>query len=119
MNWVVPPSNSLTTCAPQIATGFTYVINARTGGAFTQVFLPPSEAANPAINSNPRYTDSAAIALQTNATGSSFVTGNAGGTRFLVYETNQLSGNSILGGTLGLNLPPNTSGRRLSWIERR
>ena len=119
VNSVVPASNSLTSCAPQIDTGFTYVVNAMTGGAFTQVFLPPSEAANTALNTNPRYTDSVAIGLQTNATGSSFVTTNAGGTRFLVYETNQLSGNNILGGTLGLNLPANSTGRRLSWIERR
>jgi hypothetical protein len=63
--------------------------------------------------------------MQTNATGSSFITANAAGTRFLVYETNQTesgtgaAANNIAGGTLGLNLPPNTSGRRLSWIERR
>ena len=85
------------------------------------MFLPPSEATNSAINTNPRYTDSVAVGIQTNATGTSFVTSNAAGTRFLVYETNQLgsaSGN-IAGGTLGLNLPANTTGRRLSWIERR
>jgi hypothetical protein len=28
-------------------------------------------------------------------------------------------GNNIQGGTLGLNLPPNTTGHRLSWIELR
>jgi hypothetical protein len=63
--------------------------------------------------------------MQTNATGSSFITANAAGTKFLVYETNQVetgagaNGNDILGGALGLNLPPNTAGRRLTWIERR
>ena len=63
--------------------------------------------------------------MQTNATGSSFVTGNSMGTNYLVYETNQVetgngaNGNNIQGGTLGLNLPPNTTGHRLSWIELR
>jgi len=121
VNSVVPASSSPTSCSLPTDTGFTYVVSAMTGGAFNQVFLPPSEATNSAINTNPRYTDSVAVGIQTNATGTSFVTSNAAGTRFLVYETNQLgsaSGN-IVGGTLGLNLPANTTGRRLSWIERR
>jgi hypothetical protein len=94
-----------------------------TGGAFRQVFLPPGNAANSALNT-PRYTDTAAIAMQTNATGSSFIILNNAGTRYLVYETDQAQGgganaNNIASGSLGLNLPPNTTGRRLSWIERR
>jgi hypothetical protein len=40
-----------------------------------------------------------------------------------VFETNQVESgagsNNILGGTLGLNLPANTTGRRLTWIELR
>jgi hypothetical protein len=90
-------------------------VSALTGGAFNQVFLPPSEAANPAVNGNLAYTDPIAVGLLTNATGTSFVTGNSAGTAFLVYETNANNGS----GTMGLNLPPNTTGRRLSWIERR
>ena len=60
-----------------------------------------------------------------NATGSSFITGNSSGTMFLIYETNQVQGGNganngnIQSGTLGLNLPPNTTGRRINWIERR
>jgi type IV pilus assembly protein PilY1 len=122
VNSIVPATNNPTSCANQSDTGFTYVLSALTGAAFNQVFLPPSEAANSAVNTNPRYTDTNAIAMQTNATGSSFITGNAAGTRFLVYETNQVesgNANNILGGTLGLNLPPNTTGRRLTWIELR
>ena len=98
---------------------------AMTGGAFNTVFLPPSEAANPAVAAQAAYQDVHAIAMQTNATGSSFITGNSAGTQYLVFETNQVeggtgaNGNNILGGTLGLNLPPNTTGKRLSWIELR
>ena len=91
------------------------MVSALTGGAFQQVFLPASEASNPAVNNNPAYTDMVAVGIMTNATGTSFVTGNSAGTAFLVYETNAANGS----GTLGLNLPPNTTGRRLSWIERR
>ncbi|HWX68987.1 MAG TPA: PilC/PilY family type IV pilus protein [Steroidobacteraceae bacterium] len=120
VNSIVPAPINPTSCTNTADTGFTYVVSALTGGAFTQVFLPPSEAANPAVNNNPAYTDMIAIGLMTNATGSSFVTGNSAGTEFLVYETNTTNGGASIGnGTLGLNLPPNTTGRRLSWIERR
>ncbi len=125
VNSLMPAVYSRTACTSLADTGFTYVVSAMTGAAFTQVFLPPSEAANPAVNSDPRYTDMVAIGIQTNATGSSFITLNNAGTRFLVYETDLTqgqgagAGTTIAGGSLGLNLPANTTGRRLSWIERR
>jgi type IV pilus assembly protein PilY1 len=120
VNSIVPAPNTPVSCTQASDTGFTYVVSALTGSAFNQVFLPLSEAANPAVNNNPAYTDSIAVGLMTNATGSSFVTGNSAGTAFLVYETNTTNGGNTIGnGTLGLNLPPNTTGRRLSWIERR
>jgi type IV pilus assembly protein PilY1 len=125
VNSVVPANNSPTSCSNTSDTGFTYVMNAMTGGAFNQVFLPPTQLNNPLVNSTAAYTDTKAIAMQTNATGSSFVTSNASGISFLVYETNQVesgngaNGNVLQGGTLGLNLPPNTVGHRLSWVELR
>jgi type IV pilus assembly protein PilY1 len=125
VNSIVPAANSPTSCANPSDTGFTYVLSAMTGAAFNQVFLPPSVAAISSYATNPKYNDVYAIAMQTNATGSSFITGNAAGTKFLVYETNQVetgagaNGNDLLGGSLGLNLPPNTTGRRLTWIELR
>jgi type IV pilus assembly protein PilY1 len=125
VNSIVPAINSARLCSNNSDTGFTYVLSAMTGGAFNTVFLPPSEAANPAVAAQAAYQDVHAIAMQTNATGSSFITGNSTGTQYLVFETNQVesgtgaNGNNILGGTLGLNLPPNTTGRRLSWIELR
>jgi type IV pilus assembly protein PilY1 len=121
VNSVVPAVLSSTSCASPNDSGFTYVLNAMTGGAFTQVFLPPSEAAA-GLSTNPAYADMQAIGIQTNATGSSFITTNGAGTSYLVFETNRVNTNgsgSIQGGTLGLNLPPNTVGRRISWIERR
>ena len=45
VNSIVPALNSPTTCTNVSDTGFTYVVSAMTGGAFNQVFLPPSEAA--------------------------------------------------------------------------
>jgi type IV pilus assembly protein PilY1 len=122
VNSVVPAQNSPTGCTNNNDTGYTYVLNAMTGGAFVQVFLPPAEALNPLVNSTAAYTDTKAIAMQTNATGSSFVTTNASGISYLIYETNTsetVNGNILQGGSLGLNLPPNTTGRRLSWIELR
>jgi len=49
--------------------------------------------------------------MQTNATGSSFITGTPPARASSLFETNQVqsgagaNGNNILGGTLGLNLP--------------
>jgi type IV pilus assembly protein PilY1 len=128
VNSIVPANNAPTSCAINSDTGFTYVVSAMTGGAFNQVFLPPGEQAlinNSTVANAAAYQDAHAIAMQTNATGSSFVTSNSAGTQYLVYETNQVqggngtAGNNIAGGTLGLNLPPNTTGHRLSWIELR
>ena len=62
VNSIVPAPNNPLSCATLNDTGFTYVLSAMTGGAFNQVFLPPSEAANPLVNSDARYTDNAAIA---------------------------------------------------------
>jgi type IV pilus assembly protein PilY1 len=121
VNSVVPAVNSPTSCASPTDSGFTYVLNALTGGSFDNaVFLPPSEAAA-GLGTNPAYADTQAIGIQTNATGSSFITSNGAGTAFLVYETNRVASgsNNIQGGALGLNLPPDTIGRRISWIERR
>jgi type IV pilus assembly protein PilY1 len=119
VNSIVPAPNVPTSCAALVDNGITYVLNAMTGGAFNQVFLPPSEAANPTVSGNAAYTDPNAIGMLTNATGSSFITSNNAGTRFLVFETNQANNSTVTGGTLGLNLPPNTSGRRISWVQRR
>ncbi len=125
VNSIVPATNDPTSCIVPTDTGYTYVLSAMTGGAFNQVFLPPAEAANPVVNTNPAYLDANAIGMQTNATGSSFITGNSSGTMYLIYETNQAASgaganaSAIGSGTLGLNLPPNTTGRRISWIERR
>jgi type IV pilus assembly protein PilY1 len=125
VNSIVPAQTAPTSCDAGTDLGYTYVVSALTGAAFNQVFLPPSEANNSAVNGNKSYTDSKAIAMLTNATGSSFVTSNTSGYEYLVYETNQTEGGpggnaaNIQGGSLGLNLPPNTVGHRLSWIELR
>jgi type IV pilus assembly protein PilY1 len=124
VNSIVPAVNSLIACTNLSDTGYTYVLNALTGGAFNSVFYPPSEASNPAVANNPAYTDQYAIGMQTNATGSSLIVLNNAGGRSLVFETNQVqgagaAGNSIANGSLLTNLPPNTTGRRLSWVERR
>jgi type IV pilus assembly protein PilY1 len=126
VNTIMPAKNAAISCSDASDTGFTYVVNALTGGAFTQVFLPPGESGylsnNPGVNSAP-YLDTHAIAIQTNATGTSFITLNTTGTQYLVYQTNQsLPANgatSAPGGTQGLNIPANTTGKRLSWIEVR
>ena len=122
VNSIVPAPNTPSSCTILSDTGFTYVVSAMTGGAFNEVFLPASEASNPNVNNNQAYTDKTAIGMLTDAVGSSFITQNASGTQFLVYETNQVQGNgnnNLQSGSLGLNLPPNTTGRRVSWVEKR
>jgi len=126
VNSIVPAINDPASCTTLDDTGYTYALNALTGGAFNEVFMPPDEAANPNYNANPMYMDAAAIGIQTNATGSSYIIDNSMGTKYLVYETNQDEGGAGAGaaaqigsGTLGLNLQNNNVGRRISWVERR
>ncbi len=121
VNSILPAANTPTSCTVLNDTGFTYVVSALTGQAFNQVFLPPSEATNPNVNNNQAYTDPNAIALKTNATGSSYVATSSSGTPTLIYETNQtqVGNGNVVGGTAGLNLPANTTGRRLNWVELR
>jgi type IV pilus assembly protein PilY1 len=80
VNTIVPANNSPISCSNTSDTGFTYVLSAMTGGAFNTVFLPASEAANPNVANQAAYADAHAIAMQTNATGSSFITSNGAGT---------------------------------------
>jgi type IV pilus assembly protein PilY1 len=115
VNSIVPAPNDPTSCATNTDSGFTYVMSALTGGAFYQVFLPTSAANNPAYNTNAAYTDTTAIGIQTNATGSSFDVRNSSGTNFLVHQC--ISGTNCQ--PLPTNIPTNSSGRRISWIERR
>jgi len=125
VNTIVPAQNNPLSCTVNFDAGFTYVVNAMSGGAYYQVFLPPDEAANSAVNTNPRYTDTTAIATQTNAVGTSYIIDNSAGTKYLIYETNQAQGGTGSGsadigsGALGTNVPNNNTGRRLSWVERR
>jgi type IV pilus assembly protein PilY1 len=118
VNTIVPAPNSPISCSSQNDQGFTYVLSAMTGGAFNQVFLPPSEAQNPGVNTNQAYLDQHAIAIQTNATGASFIVYNGAGTPYLVFQTNQNAGPNHTG-PLAMNMPTNTIGRRLSWAELR
>ena len=127
VNSIVPAANNPIACTVNADTGFTYVVSAMTGGAFNQVFFPPGQTGNSTISNNPAFTDAHAIAMQTNATGSSFVVYNNSGVPYLVFQTTTPGSGSGGGGGgngngtnyPGLNLPPNTSGKRLSWIERR
>jgi hypothetical protein len=123
VNTIQPAANVPSSCTQLGDEGFTYVISALTGGAFNAVFLPPG-AAGASVANNPAYNDPIAAAIETNATGSSFVILNASGTPYLVFQTNQSgSGGSSTGDTtgapIGVNVPPNTTGKRISWIERR
>jgi type IV pilus assembly protein PilY1 len=121
VNSVVPANNSPISCQILGDTGFTYILSAMTGGAFNQVFLPPTEAVNPNVNTNQAYLDKTAIGMETNATGSSFITGSNSGTQWLIFQTNQ-TGTKVgdtTGSPIGANLPPNTTGRRLNWVELR
>jgi type IV pilus assembly protein PilY1 len=119
VNTLIPAPVDPTSCTSSVDTGFTYVLNALTGGAFFQVFLPPGAASNPAYNTNPKYTDTAAIGTQTNAAGSSFDVRNAAGTNFLVFETTTPGCTGTNCQPLPTNIPTNSTGRRISWIERR
>jgi type IV pilus assembly protein PilY1 len=120
VNTIQPAVQSQGSCTTVADSGFTYVLSAMTGGAFNTVFIPPGAAGQALIN-NPAYNDPIAIGMQTNATGSSFVVLNSTGTPYLVFQTNQAANTNgdTNGAPIGPNLPPNTTGKRISWIQRR
>ncbi len=119
VNTTIPANNSPTNCQLNHDTGYTIAISAETGGAVPGFFpgVPPAE-----INS--------AAASQTNGTGTPFVV-QAGGNYFVLTQTLG-DGNSNAGAavkcTPGSPLcthktkPPGggtSSGKRLTWVERR
>jgi type IV pilus assembly protein PilY1 len=99
INSILPAANVPTSCQPSTDQGWTYGVNALTGGAFTNAF--------------PQYYDSNAAGVQTNATGASFPVSSTGGT-YLVYQT-------VLNnhGVTPIVLPPNSKAKRLTWVQRR
>jgi type IV pilus assembly protein PilY1 len=105
INTTVPVNNVPTSCAVLQDTGFTYVVSAATGGAFTSVF--------------PAYSGSNLAGIATSATGTPYVVTTVENTINIVYQT--------VSGTPGaklLGLPPNPSPsggarKRVSWVELR
>ena len=124
VNSIVPAPNNPTSCATVYDAGFTYVLNALTGGAYPYAFYPPSVqselSANPNQTLKAQLDDQYAMGIQTNATGTSVVVTNNNGGTSLVFQNNQscaASGNCT--NVTNLNIPTNVSGRRVSWIQRR
>lgn len=103
VNTTIPPTNSLASCAATSAGGWTMAINPATGGAFTTTFFN-STSTNTSLVEN-------GVAL--NGTGTAWLV-NSGANTFLVTQT--VAGT----GTVTQVTPPaGTSGKRLSWTERR
>jgi type IV pilus assembly protein PilY1 len=107
VNTTIPPTTNLAQCSSTLASGWTMAINPATGGAFTN-----SVFANSAHNFLNIGTDSVSgIALA--GTGSpSIVT--AGVNTYVVTQTTNGSGT-----IQQTNLPGSSSGKRLTWIQRR
>jgi type IV pilus assembly protein PilY1 len=103
VNTTIPPTNSLASCTATTAGGWTMAINPATGGAFTTAFF----------NSTTTNTSLVTNGLALSGTGTpSLVT--SGSKTFLVTQT--VAGT---GAVTQVNPPAGTSGKRLSWIERR
>jgi type IV pilus assembly protein PilY1 len=124
MNSILPAPNNPTSCTTVSDEGFTYVLNAMTGGAYAYAFYPSSVqgqlGANPNQTLQAQLNDQFAAGIQTNATGTSVVVTGSNGNTTLVYQNNQSCGASgTCQNVSTLNVPSNVSGRRVSWIERR
>ena len=107
VNSAIPANNSPTSCAIALDTGYTYAVSVANGGVFTNAF-PTYEYNNLPV------VDPIEAGIQTDATGSPYIVTTVEGTTNLVYQT--VSGNP---GAQQANIPPNTSAKRLTWIERR
>ena len=81
VNSVIPANNSVLACTANVNSGFTYAINLSTGGVSTSTTTGTSGSS---VNQNffVNNTDSGAVGVQTNATGSGFIvtTATGGGT---------------------------------------
>jgi type IV pilus assembly protein PilY1 len=124
VNSILPAPNNPTSCTTVSDEGFTYVLNAMTGGAYPYAFYPSSISgqlgANPNQTLQAQLNDQYAAGIQTNATGTSVVVTGSNGNTTLVYQNNQSCGTSgTCQNVSTLNVPSNVSGRRVSWIERR
>ena len=104
---LVPATNTPTSCASNLDTGFTYAISVANGGVFTNAF--PTYRVNGTL-----APDAIAAGVQTNATGSVHVVNTVEGTTNVIYQT--IDGKH---GSQQVNLPPNTKSKRLTWVERR
>jgi type IV pilus assembly protein PilY1 len=103
VNTTIPPTNSLASCIATAAGGWTMAINPATGGAFTKAFF----------NSTTTGTSQVTDGLALSGTGTpSLVT--SGSKTFLVTQT--VAGT---GAVTQVTPPAGTSGKRLSWVERR
>jgi type IV pilus assembly protein PilY1 len=100
----VPANNTPTSCTANTDKGFTYAVSATTGGAFTSAFPKRNDTLN----------DTAAVGVETDATGSPYVVTTAEGTINLVYQTVTGTPGSDL-----VNLPSNVKATRLTWVELR
>jgi type IV pilus assembly protein PilY1 len=96
----VPASNIPTSCSISTDTGFTYAISMLSGGAFTNTF--------------PRFYDTIAAGVQTDATGSPFPVTTSAGKLFFVYQTFLNDPDSMQ-----VNLPSNVEISRLTWTQLR
>jgi type IV pilus assembly protein PilY1 len=103
VNTTIPSTNSLANCNPTSAGGWTMAIDPATGGAFTKSFF----------NSTTTNTTQVVNGIALNGTGTpSLVT--SGNSTYLVTQT--VAGN---GAIVPVTPPAGTSGKRLTWTEKR
>ena len=100
INSVLPAANVPTACTIVADQGWTYAVQALTGGALTNAF--------------PQYYDTNAAGVETNATGGSFPIQNSTGQTYLVYQTVTNTPTDTQ-----FNPGANTTAKRLTWVQRR
>jgi type IV pilus assembly protein PilY1 len=103
VNTTIPPTNSVANCNPTSAGGWTMAINPVTGGAFTTTFF----------NSTTTNTTAVTNGVALSATGTPSIV-NSGSKIFLV--TQNVAGTGV---ATQIYPPAGTSGKRLTWIQRR
>ncbi len=105
---IVPANTSTLTCTNGSDTGYTYILNVGTGGAYPNVF--------------PDLTTPYVAGTQTNAAGSAFVVTTAENTTYIVYQSINppcIGPACTNNNTKHVNITGNVEAKRLTWVELR
>jgi type IV pilus assembly protein PilY1 len=120
VNSTIPANNSPLSCATNTDAGVTYVLSVTSGGTFVQPASTTGTGAPTYSTAFVNYHDTTMVGLITNETGALNVVNTVEGTSWLVGEgIAPPPPGGLPPQPTQINLPPNTTVSRLTWVELR